>query len=134
MIDIEAYVFDACARAVLEKYPDTFTTSENVAAPASFPSVSIMEADNYLDKARNDSGSDENASVVAYDVKVFSNLRNGAKSQAKDIAQIVDGVLTPLNFTRTYMNRRNEPSNPAVFTVTMRYVASVSKDGIISRR
>lgn len=134
MIDIEAKVFDACARAVLEVYPDAFTTSENVAAPASFPAVSIIETNNYTDTTRNDSSREENASVVTYDVKVFSNLRSGAKRQAKEIAQIIDGVLQPLNFNRTYMNRAESPSNSAVFSVSMRYVASVSKDGIISRR
>lgn len=134
MIDIEADIFDACATAILAEYPDAFTTSEYVAAPASFPSVSIMEADNYTDTTRNDSSREENASVLAYDVKVYSNLRNGAKRQAKEIAQIVDGILTPLNFTRTYTNRSNDPSNSAVYTVTARYIASVSKDGIISRR
>ena len=134
MIDIEADIFDACAKAILAKYPDCFTTSEYVAAPASFPAVSIMEADNYTDTTRNDSGLGENASVIAYDVKVFSNLRHGAKAQAKDIAQIIDGILQPLNFNRTYTNRIANPAKTSVFEISMRYVASVSKDGIISRR
>lgn len=133
-IDIEAYIFDRCARAVIEKYPDAFTTSEYVSAPASFPSVSIMEANNVTDTSRNDSSLEENASIVTFDVKVFSNLRHGAKRQAKDIAQIIDGVLQPLNFNRVSMVMSSNPSQSSVFSISARYVASVSKDGIISRR
>lgn len=133
VIDIENIVFDACAKAVLAEYPDCFTTSENVMAPASFPAVSIVETSNTTDRTRNDSSLEENASIVTYTVRVYSNLRHGAKRQAKEIAQIIDGVLQPLNFTRGY-SARNDGGAGTPYSIVSNYTASVSKDGIISRR
>ena len=134
MIDIELDVYDACARRVLDKYPDCLTSSMNVYAPASFPAVSISEAGNRLDVSRCDSSGRENAAIVEYDVQVFSNLKTGARSQAKKLLQIVDEYLTSMNFRRTVKTQGESAKDPSIYRITARYTASVDKSGKISRR
>ena len=133
MVDIEVEIFDKCAKAVLAKFPDAFTSSVNVSAPASYPAMSMVEADNMTDSSRTDS-SGETASIVTYDIRVFSNLRQGARTQAKQIAQEVDEVMTSFNFRRTYRGQGASVNDPSVYQVTCRYMAGVTKDGKLYRR
>lgn len=134
MIDIEADIYDRCARAVLAEYPDCLTSAVNVAAPASFPAASIVEADCSVDSSRSDSGGIENAALVAYDVKVFSNLRRNARGQTKKILAVIDGELASLNFRRTYRYQGAMGTDPSVYQITARYVAGVDKNGKLYRR
>ena len=134
MIDIENQIFDGCARLVLSKYPECMTSSANVAAPASFPAVSVTEGDNATDTTRIDSSGIEKGALLAYDVRVYSNLRKGAKAQAKDIAQMVDGYMNSLNFTRSFKQQGFMASDSSVYQVTMRFIAGVDNNEKLYRR
>lgn len=134
VIDYEADIYDACARAVLADYPDCLTSAVNVSAPASFPACSIVEADSSVDGSRSDSGGIENAALVSYDVKVYSNLRTGARKQAKKILELVDAKMSSMNFRRTYRDQGSMSSDASVYQITARYIAGIDANGKVYRR
>lgn len=136
MIDIEADVFDMAARAVLESYPDAFTTSEDTPVPASFPAVSVKESDNAEASSTHDTSGEELYANVTYDVNIYSNLTAGgaAKRQARDIARIIDSVMREKNFTRTFMQPVQNLADTSVYRLTARYVATVRHDATVFRR
>lgn len=134
MIDFEVDIYDKCARAVLAKYPKCLTSAVNVNAPASFPAISIIEADSAVAKDRLDSSGLENAVLVAYDINVYSNLRKGARDQAKKILSIVDDLLVSLNFRRTFRTQGADSNDSTIYHVSARYVAGIDRNGKIYRR
>lgn len=134
MIDIEIEIFDSCARRVLAEFPEAVTSSANINAPASFPAVSIVQADSRTDSMRADSSRIEKGAVVSFDVECFSNLRTGAKAQAKKLANIVDEYMTSMNFTRTFSVVGEHPAERSIYRVRSRYVAGVDHNGKIYRR
>ena len=67
MNNIEAKIFDPIATALRAEFDGIYVTGEYVDAPPSFPAVSIIEADNYMDTERMSSQCDEEYSVVMYD-------------------------------------------------------------------
>lgn len=134
MIDVEIEVFDACARLVLSEYPKATVSSVVTMAPASFPAVSIVETGNYVDASRITNSGTEEAAIVTYEVRVYSNLRQGAKTQAKKMAQLVDGWMTEHNLRRTSRDQGQSISDPSIYQVTSRYVAGVDRTGKLYRR
>lgn len=134
MNDIEEDIFNACARLILDKYPDAVTTSQNLVAPASFPAMSLVESDCYTDTKRHDSSGIEKGSIVAFDLKVYSNLRQGAKAQAKEMHRLIDEYLYSMNFNRTFTSKSNLSSDSSVYLVSARYVAGVDNNNKIYRR
>jgi hypothetical protein len=133
MNDIEDDIFDACARLVLAAYPDAVTTSKNLAAPATFPAMSIV-ASTTTDSTRIDSSGVEKGSIIALDIRIFSNLRQGAKKQGKAIFKLVDDYLYSMNFTRTVFSQSDLSSDPSVYLVSAHYVAGVDNNNRIYRR
>lgn len=134
MIDMENELFDMCVRAVQAKYPDIVATSQQLFAPSAFPSMYVVEADNYTDEDRIDSSGTERGSVVVYEATAYSNLRKGAKAQAKDIAQIIDGSMYENNFRRIGRTQGAMVSDPSVYQVTSRYTAGITDAGKLYRR
>lgn len=134
MVDIEGIVYDAVARAVLEEYPDAFTSSTYVPAPASFPAVSLMEIASVTNTASLDSSGRELMTDLTFEVSVCTNLKVGAKEQARKIARLVDGVMLPMNMTRTYSSQVTNSADSSVYRHTARYVCTAGEDGRIYRR
>lgn len=134
MVDIEAYVYDRCAKAVLAIEPDAFTTSTFVSSPASFPAVQVSEVGNVTDTSTLDSSLTEKTSVVTFQADCYSNLRSGAKRQAKKLAQAVDAEMASMGFTRTLMGFVSNPADTSIYRITARYTAVAGIDGHIYRR
>ena len=134
MVDIEAEVYDRCAKAVLEIEPEAFTTSTYVAAPASFPALHVSEISNVTDTRHMDSALKEKFSIVTYQSDVYSNLRSGAKRQAKKMAQAVDEAMLAMGLTRTYMGTVSNPADTSVYRISARYTAVAGDDKRIYRR
>ena len=134
MIDYESEIFDGAARAAMAACPGITVTSIDLFAPAEFPAMSMSEMSNSVDTARSDMGNVENAAIVAYDVRTFSNLPLGAKEQAKSIMAAVDAYMESINFTRTFTSQGKHPNNASIYQVSCRYTASVGSDGKIHRR
>lgn len=108
-----------------------FITGEYTPTPPSFPCVYIYEADNFNDDFNGSNV--ETVTGVMYEVEVYTNKVNGKKSQAKGIMSVIDGVLTPLGFTRTLMQVIPNMNDSTIYRLTARYTAAVI-DNVIYRR
>ena len=128
MIDIENQIYTMVRNAILAEYPKAFITSYYVRSPASFPAISFEKVDTYSDTATRDSGSNENYAVELYEVNIYSNDQDNKKSICKEIAQIVDDVLTPRNFNRTMLEPIPNELDSTIYRLTGRYQVLVSKD------
>lgn len=108
MIDIESKVFDTIFNAVTAIYPDADVTTGFDEVTAKFPCVVVMEMDNspYRRSATDDCS--ENHTVLTYEVSVYTDNANNAKTVGKGILNIVDEALQSLKFRRI---RKNQPLN-----------------------
>ena len=121
MIDHESAVFQKCADAFREAYPNGFITGEYVPQPPKFPAVSVVEMDNNVDERALDNGSIENAVNVMYQVDVYSNLNTGKKAQAKAIIKLIDEQLAAYRFVRTFCNPVQNFDDATIYRMTARY-------------
>ena len=108
-----------------------FVTGEYTPTPPFFPCVYISESDNF--NVGFDGCNHEIVTGVMYEVEVYSNKQNGKKAEAKSIMAIVDGVLTPLGFTRTLLQQIPNMSDATIFRLTARYTAAVINNTIYRR-
>lgn len=133
MIDVENEIFTEIATVLRKKYEDIFVTGEKVAAPESYPCVSIEEADNYSHNDSQDSGSNENYANLTYEIHVYSNKANGKKSQCKEIFSVCDREFLKMGFTRTM--KQPVPMDDAISCQLIgRYEAVISNNKTIFRR
>ena len=124
MIDIENIIFTALATALRTQYPGISVYGEYVEVPASFPCVTIIEADNKVYNRTRDLDGVEHDVEVMYEINVYTNDTNGKKSKAKEIASLIDTEMTGMLFTRTF--RGQTPNiDRSIYRVTMRYRAVV---------
>lgn len=108
-----------------------YVTSEYDPVPPQLPCVYLYEADNF--NAGFDSDNTEVITGVAYTVEVYSNKQNGKKSEAKGIMATIDSVLTPLGFTRTFMQQIPNMADATIYRLTARYSAAVIGNTIYRR-
>lgn len=129
MINIEEDVFDYIANS-LEKEFSEVTVGDETRTPASFPFVSVVEADNYAYEKTKDSGSLENHAVLMYEVNVYSNKTVGKKRECKDIFSYIDELFQKIGFVRT--GESTISINDATgYRLVGRYKAVASKEKII---
>lgn len=133
MNTIENEVFTKVKTAITTAYGanKVFVTGEYTPTPPFFPCVYISEADNF--NAGFDGCNHEVVTGVMYEVEVYSNKQNGKKAEAKDIMKTVDGVLTPLGFTRTLLQQIPNMSDATIYRLTARYTAAVINNTIYRR-
>lgn len=134
MIDIESDVFKKISTALRDEYTNMFVTGEYVKAPSSFPAVSIVEADNYMNVQTQSSEELENHVVLMYEVNAYSNKKTGKKSECKDIISIIDDEFLAMGFTRTMLANIQNYEDSTIYRMTARYRAVVSKENVIYRR
>ena len=138
MIDIENDVMEMVTRVVTASYPSAEVGNEYDDLPASFPAVTVEEADNsvYL-RART--ATIENAVSVMYQVKVYSNKTVGRKTEANNIMDLIDNAFQSKGFTRTMrahiqsvgninVSNAKNTSNAKVYCVVARYGGIVGPD------
>lgn len=128
MIDVENIIFTELATALRAAYNGISVYGEYVEVPATFPCVTIVESDNQVLKQTRDLSGVEHYAKVMYEINVYSNKANGKKSQAKEISNMIDGMMTDLLFTRTF--RGQTPNiDRTIYRITLRYEAVV-REGI----
>ena len=128
MIDVENIIFTELATALRTAYSGVSVYGEFVEIPASFPCVTIVEADNQVYKPSRDLSGVEHHAKVMYEINVYSNKANGKKSEAKAISNMIDGMMTNMLFTRTF--RGQTPNiDRTIYRITMRY-EGVVREGI----
>lgn len=127
MIDIEQDVFDTVASILRETYPGIFVSNENTQSPASFPAVTISEADNTVYQKMRTTKI-ENAVQLMYQVNVFSNKVGSKKLEAKKIMETADETFAKLGFTRTMCQPISNLMDATIYRITARYQAVADND------
>ena len=80
MIDIENVIFTTIAQKVRSEFQEASVYGEYVEVPASFPCVTIVEADNKVYERTRDLDGIEHYAQVMYEVNIYSNKQAGKKS------------------------------------------------------
>lgn len=128
MIDVENIILTRLATALRTAYSGISVYGEYVEVPASFPCVTIVEADNQVYKPTRDLSGVEHHAKVMYEINVYSDKSNSKKSEAKAISNTIDGMMTDMLFTRTF--RGQTPNiDRTIYRITMRY-EGVVREGI----
>lgn len=134
MIDIENEVYTSVETAVKEIYPNIFMTGEYVAAPASFPCVSLVEVMNSIFRRSATNTEIENHAVITYEVNVYTNKTKGKKTQCKQIIDLVDKKMLELGFVRRFMQSVPNVADATIYRMFGRYQAVIDKNHTIYRR
>lgn len=128
MIDIESKIVDTIYNAVKANnaYPDADVTTGFDEKTAIFPCVVVEEIDNAPLRRMDTDTCAENYTRLSYEVSVYTNDVNKAKTEGKKILEIVDTALQGLKFRRV---RKNKPLNIArtIFRQYARYEVIVGK-------
>ena len=126
MIEIENIVFTRLANAIRTSFTGASVYGEYVETPASFPCVTIVEADNKVYERTRDLDGIEHHAQVMYEINIYTNDSAGKKSKAKSLAQVIDNEMSDMLFTRTF--RGQTPNiDRSIYRITMRYQAVVSE-------
>ena len=126
MIDIESKVFDTIFNAVTVSYPNADVTTGFDEQVAIFPCVVVQEVDNSAFRRTMTDDCAENHARLTYEVSVYTDNANSAKTVGKEILGIVDTAMQGLKFRRI---RKNQPLNIArtIFRQYARWDVIVSK-------
>lgn len=126
MIDIEKVVFTQIANAIEENYPNATVVSEHLGTVSSFPCVEIVEENNSTYVRSLDNDLTEHHANLLYSVNVYSNKVSGAKTEARNILEIVDRELQAMKFIRSFMQPIPN-ADRSIYRLTARYTAIVGK-------
>lgn len=110
-------------------------SGEHVAAPATFPAVTLVEDDNSTYVRSLDSSGQENHAQLLYTINAYSSKMPGKKSECKAIMALIDEKMFEMGFLRvgrSPMEMKNEDTS--IYRMVARYRATVSKDNIVYRR
>lgn len=124
MIDCENEVYTRIAKVLRGKFPGINIAGEYTNTPSSFPHVSITQSDNYTDNGRQDSSMKENMAVVMFEINVYSNKKDGRKTECKNILKEIDNVFYSMNFRRTAMTPVPNMEDATIYRITARYRAA----------
>lgn len=108
MIDIEPKIVDTIYNAVKAQnaYPDADVTTGFDLQTATFPCVVVSEIDNAPVRKTDTDDCAENYTRLIYEVSVYTDNANKAKTEGREILGIVDSALQGLKFRRM---RTNQP-------------------------
>ena len=126
MIDIENKVFNDIAVPLREQFKGIYVVGEFIDLPNSFPCVTIVEEDNFTYTGSQDTSLRENHANIVYTINVYSNKAKGKKTEAKEIADVIDGLMEDMKFTRTFRSQIPN-TDRTIYRIIMRYSAVVSK-------
>jgi phenylalanyl-tRNA synthetase alpha subunit len=130
MIDIENYIINSLSTG-LQSVQGVFVKSEYVKNITQFPCVLISEKTNNVYQKTSDE-TIENHAKLMYQIDIFSNLETGKKTQCKQIASMVDDIMSNMGFTRIMLEPIENIEDATIYRMVARYEAISSKsiDGI----
>ena len=132
MIDIESKIVDTIYNAVKANnaFPDADVTTGFDEKTAVFPCVVVEETNNSPYRNANTDNCAENYTRLTYEVSVYTDNANTAKTTGKEILNIVDTALQGLKFRRIH---RNKPLNinRTLFRQYGRWEVIVSKPVVV---
>lgn len=130
MIDIEADVFDRVYESVAPLVPQGCFKSVYVPNPPKFPFATLMEMDNFTDKANRSSALDEEYAVVTYEANVYAT----DKFDCRDVMNALDTEMLRLGFQRLSMQFIPNLADNTIFRYTSRYQATTDRNKVIYRK
>lgn len=130
-IEIESAVFTAVASVVRAEFQGISCYGEYVEAPASFPCITLIEADSSVYQRTSDSSRIENHDQLMYELNVYANDVSGKKLKAKSIANLVDKTMEDMGFVRT-MRSQTPNVERGTYRITARYTAVVDAGVTVS--
>lgn len=132
MIDIENEIFDELSNLLETKFNGINIVGEEQNAPAIFPTVSIVETDNFTSQSYADS-SIEPFAEVTYTINIYANSTQGKKTEAKKILTEIDKYMLNKGFFRN-SKQPVSMNNTTLYRLVIRYNGVVSNDKDIYRR
>ena len=120
MIDIESAVFDTVYDAVIAEFPGARVDAGYVEKSATFPAVSVIETNSVPIRSTNTDDNAENYTRLYYEVNIYSDKQDTAKSEARAIAKVVDDAMQGMKFYRTMMHQLPNQDR-TIFRLYMRY-------------
>lgn len=133
MVDVENEVFTAVSTLLRAQFSGIFVSGEYVAAPSTFPAVTLVEMDNSIYTFTKDLDGNENHSILLYEANVYSNLAAGKKAQSKSIISVIDSKMNELGFGRIMCQPIDNAADTSTYRMVARYRAVVSKDKQIKK-
>ena len=127
MTDIFNKIYTAMATKVRAKHSGVFITGERVPVPSRFPCVVFVEADSYEDARHVDNSLKENITALMYEVTVFSNKKDGKRSECISILSDIDTFMKESNARRIARVEGYFDVESKIYMVTARY--NVKTDG-----
>lgn len=126
MKDPENEIYTLIANRLRAEFPGISISGESDSVAPSFPFVSIEMSDNTTLFKVMDSGNYE-VSIVYFDINIYSNKKIGRKTECRQIAAVIDSLLTPKNFRRMEMRPVTNKDNPNIYRIFANY--RVATDG-----
>ena len=130
MIDIEADVFNRVYESVAPLVPQGCFKSVYVPNPPKFPFATLMEMDNFTDKANRSSALDEEYAVVTYEANVYAT----DKFECREVMNALDTEMLRLGFHRLSMQFIPNLADNTIFRYTSRYQATTDRNKVIYRK
>ena len=121
MTNIFNEMFTDIAVPVRAAFPGTFVTGERIPAPAKFPCVTVIEADNYEDANSIDNAGRENITNLMYEITVYSNLASGKRSQCIEILSLIDRIMKSKNASRIARVESYYDREATIYVILARY-------------
>lgn len=135
IINIETEVFSTVATALRAEFSGIFVAGEAVAAPSSFPAVTLVEDDNSTYQRSLDSSGQENHAQLMYSCNIYSNKSAGKKAECKAILAVIDAEMFGMGFVRVGSSPMEMPNaNQTIYRMVARYKATVSTGKVIYRK
>ena len=130
MIDIEADVFNRVYESVAPLVPQGCFKSVYVPNPPKFPFATLMEMDNFTDKANRSSSLDEEYAVITYEANVYAT----DKFDCREVMNALDTEMLRLGFHRLSMQFIPNLADNTIFRYTSRYQATTDRNKVIYRK
>lgn len=121
MIDIFNTIYTDVATSVRTAHSGTFVTGERLNKPSKFPTVMIVEADNYEAPESVDNSLEEKLAALMYEVTVFSNKTSGKRAECIAILSTIDDIFKSKNGRRIARVEGYFDSESTIYMVTARY-------------
>lgn len=117
----ETIIFNRIAERLLLEYDNIFVSSEYVAAPPSFPAVSIEISDCYPERNGITLGFDDEQERFMITVNAYSDLADGKTDQVKNIMKTVTAEMKQMYFTKTTQIPVPNAQDRSIYRETARY-------------
>lgn len=121
----ETIIFNKVAERLLLEYDNIFVSSEYVAAPPSFPAVSIEISDSYPERSGITLGFDDEQERLMITVNAYSDLAEGKTDQVKSIMKTVTAEMKQIYFTKTTQTPVPNAQDRSIYRETARYTRIV---------